>query len=107
MSFTRSRPRLHIPSHGPRKKTELDLSFNLVPGNLSPDLQPSSPQPKFPEKYTPHNVSKIGRYLLLEQIEGESYKAVNWQNNEEYICKVTMILQYSVVFSLESSYFDC
>jgi hypothetical protein len=101
MSFTRSRPRLHIPSHGPRKKTELDFSFNLVPGNLSPDLQPSSPQPKFPEKYTPHNVSKIGRYLLLEQIEGDSYKAVNWQNNEEYICKVAMILQYSVFFSFE------
>jgi hypothetical protein len=68
------------------------FQFNLVPGNLSPDLQPSSPQPKFPEKYTPHNVSKIGRYLLLEQIEGDSYKAVNWQNNEEYICKVAMML---------------
>ena len=98
MSLTRSRPRLHIPSHGPRKKRDrLDFSFNLVPGNhgksgnLSPDLQPSSPPPKFPEKYSPHNVSKIGRYLLLEQFEGETYKAVNWQNNEEYICKVNMI----------------
>lgn len=99
MSFTRPRPRLHIPSHGPRKKTELDVSFNLVPGNLSPDLQPSSPLPKFPEKYSPQNVSKIGRYLLLGQLEGETYKAVNWQNNEEYICKVFPITRYREILA--------
>lgn len=99
MSITRPRPRLSIPSHGPRKKTDLDVSFNLVPGNLSPDLQPSSPPPKFPEKYSPQNVSKIGRYLLLGQLEGESYKAVNWQNNEEYICKV-WILYYNSIWCI-------
>lgn len=100
MSVTRSRPRLQIPSHGPRKKTDqFDISFNLVPGNLSPDLQPSSPQPKFPEKYSTQNVSKIGRYLLLGQIEGDAYKAVNWQNNEEYICKVFPITRYREILA--------
>lgn len=90
MSLTENRPRLTIPSHGPRKKDTFDSHPNLgVQGVLSPDLQPTPPQ--FPQKYGQSNVSKIGKYLILDQIEGDIYKAVNWQNKDEYICKVGII----------------
>ncbi|XP_069106337.1 tribbles homolog 2-like [Argopecten irradians] len=93
MSLTGSRPRLSIPSHGPRKKDYYDTNSNIgVQGALSPDLQPS--QPLFPEKYEQSNVSKIGKYLLLDQIEGDIYKAVNWQTKDEYVCKIFPINRY-------------
>ncbi|KAK3087000.1 hypothetical protein FSP39_000216 [Pinctada imbricata] len=91
MNTASRRPRLYIPSHGPRKKDELlDNQSNL--GSLTPDLQPAKPD--FPQKFEEQNVFKIGRYLLLDQLEGETFKAVNWQTKEESICKVFPIHQY-------------
>ena len=79
MSLTGSRPRLSIPSHGPRKKDYYDTNSNIgVQGALSPDLQPS--QPLFPERDEQSNGSKIGGDVSLHNIDGDIYTAVNWQS---------------------------
>lgn len=94
MSLIRSRPRLHIQCNGPRKKENFIDNNQPNLGNLSPDLQPNTP-PEFPQKTggqsTKQNVYKIGRYLLLNQLEGEIYKSVNCQTKEECICKVSIL----------------
>lgn len=103
MSFPRQRPRPLIVSHGPRKKFNNYESQPNV-GNLSPDLQPNTP-PVF-QKPSSQNVFKIGKYLLVEQSEGnEIYKAVNLTSGDESVCKVCtiyLLLQYYPV-SISSS----
>lgn len=102
MSLIRSRPRLHIQCNGPRKKENFIDNNQPNLGNLSPDLQPSTP-PEFPQKTggqsSKQNVYKIGRYLLLNQLEGEIYKSVNCQTKEECICKVFPITKYREALS--------
>lgn len=83
MSVYRPRPRLHI-SHGPRKKVDSTPLSNL--GNLSPDLLPSPPV--FPQSPDSKNVSKIGEYFILDQVDGELYNAVNSQTKVKCQCKV-------------------
>lgn len=87
MNITRVRPRLHISKHGRQKKEDLfDIQQSNLNSTLSPDVQLSVPE--FPKKSSAQNASKIGRYILLDQQEGETFRAVNWQTYEEYICKV-------------------
>lgn len=87
MNITRVRPRLHISKHGRQKKEDLfDIQQSNLNSTLSPDVQLSVPE--FPKKSSAQNASKIGRYFLLDQQEGETFRAVNWQTYEEYICKV-------------------
>lgn len=103
MSITRQRPRLNIPSHGHKKETEDPP--NLGQTNLSPDLQPVAPS--FPPKYGQNGVSKVGRYFLLDQIEGEIYKAVNTQTKEECICKVRHnICYYCSILNISMIHID-
>ncbi|XP_067665296.1 tribbles homolog 2-like [Haliotis asinina] len=97
MSFSRQRPRPLIVSHGPRKKFN---NFESQPnvGNLSPDLQPNTP-PVF-QKQSSQNVFKIGKYLLVEQSDGnEIYKAVNLTTGDESVCKAFPINKYQDILS--------
>lgn len=69
---------------------------------LSPDgLQSSSLALPNKDSVVPKNpsVRKIGNYLILQQIDTNlmslaSYKAVNIQTQQEYVCKVTPIARY-------------
>lgn len=93
MNITRVRPRLHISKHGRQKKEDLfDIQQSNLNSTLSPDVQLSVPE--FPKKSSAQNASKIGRYFLLDQQEGETFRAVNWQTYEEYICKVRFFFSY-------------
>lgn len=89
MSITRIRPRLQITKHGHKKKEDIfEIQQPNLNSTLSPDVQ--LPAPEFPKKSSAQNVSKIGRYILFDQQEGETFRAVNWQTYEEYICKVLL-----------------
>lgn len=59
-------------------------------GHLSPDLQPSTP-PTFPEKNV-DRVTKIGRYLLLEQVDTcgdiRIHRSLHLETQERFITKV-------------------
>lgn len=93
MNITRVRPRLQIPKHGHQKKEDLfDNPKPNLNSVLSPDVQ--LPPPDFPKKPDAQKASKIGRYILLDQQEGETFKAINWQTYEEYICKVFPVNTY-------------
>lgn len=87
MSSTRPRPRLVINHNGPRKNfCEFDPGSPNV-GNLSPDLQPSSPPEYIPQQHS--HVCQIGKYFLINQADGNStFKAINRENGEEFKCKV-------------------
>ena len=99
MSLVRQRPRLLLQSHGPIKREILEHSEKEIGGYLSPDIKLTSPS--FPTKTEKYNVCKIGRYVL-DNVEGDTYKAIDWQTREEKICKVCMLsgflcLDYYVV----------
>lgn len=98
MSLPRQRPRPLIVSHGPRKKFHnYDTQPNV--GNLSPDLQPTSP-PVFQKPSSSQDVFKIGKYLLVEQNEGNDiYKAVDLSTGEESTCKAFPISKYRDILS--------
>jgi len=55
-----------------------------VSGSLSPELQPNTP-PVLPNK---QDVYKIGKYLLVEQLDSNIYKAIDIHTTQEKICKV-------------------
>lgn len=97
MNIPRVRPRLHISKHGRQKKEDLfDIQQSNINSTLSPDVQLSIPE--FPKKSSAQNASRIGRYFLLDQQEGETYRAVNWQTYEEYICKVPFLDKYHYMY---------
>jgi len=59
-------------------------------GALTPEIQSSS-SPLFESK-EPTPACAIGKYIILDQIEGSSlYKAINKQTNEELACKIVNI----------------
>lgn len=86
MSQVRQRPRLLISSHGPLKRENLEHSEKEIGGYLSPDIN-KFPSLVFPTKSERYSICKIGRYVL-EHVEGDTYKATDWQTREEKICKV-------------------
>lgn len=95
MNLGRTRPRLQI-SNGPRKKDVVEKTIHNLGGTLSPDLQPSQPVFTKPEQY---NVLKIGKYLLLDRIEGETFRAVHYQTREESVCKIIELNHYREILS--------
>lgn len=100
MSVRRSRLRpLYIPQ---RKHVDFEPSPHLG-GNLSPDLQPNTP-PTFSrnaEEPKPEQpISRIGQYLLLEQLDtAGTFKAVHTCSDEQFICKVIPLDKYREVLS--------
>jgi len=67
-----------------------NLSGFPTGGALSPDLQPSSPPSFLKKEHGP--ACTIGKYILLNQLEGSSlYKAVNKETQEELACKIVNI----------------
>lgn len=92
MSLVRTRPRLHINSHGP-KRHDVDISDKDFGGCLTPDLQPSVPLFPTKSQNSCEPVYKIGKYLL-EHVEAETYKAYDCQTREEKVCKVFEINKY-------------
>ena len=85
-----SRPRLHIPQ---RKDVEFEQSPSVTGGYLTPELSPSTP-PQFPVGDHCQGWSKIGHYILENQLETqgqeEIYKAFHKHTLEEFICKVNV-----------------
>ena len=59
-----------------------------VSGSLSPELQPNTP-PVIPSGQ--QSVYKIGKYLLVEQLDSNIYKAVDIHTNQDKICKVSTV----------------
>ena len=86
MSLARQRPRLQLLSHGPFKRENLEHSEKETGGYLSPDINKLT-SPVFPQKAENHPICKIGRYIL-ENVEADTYRATDWQTQEEKICKV-------------------
>ena len=90
MNIHRSRPRptLIIPH---RKHVEFEPPSHL--GNLSPDLQPSSPPTFQSGDPASHLVSKVGKYLLTEKNQtpdgSKLYQAVHSETLKVFICKVS------------------
>ncbi|KAJ8387834.1 hypothetical protein AAFF_G00149830 [Aldrovandia affinis] len=70
-----------------RLSQSVDVPHDLVP-------QPRSPSP--PETTnSPHCISRIGKYLLLELIEGEHvFRAAHLHSGEELVCKLFDITRY-------------
>ena len=69
---------------------DFDPPSSLVGGTLSPDLQPNTP-PTFPQ-HDSVQVSKIGKYLLLDGLDMtgsiQMFHAVHTENEQEFVCKV-------------------
>ena len=88
MNFIPSAP---IPIRHGRSKFEIfqDASSNLdkTGGLLSPQPQLSPSPPDFVPKEE-HVISRIGSYVLLEEVDSNVFKCINSLNHHEYICKV-------------------
>ena len=95
MSPVRSRPRLRISRHGPNAKLDQhDKDLTLLGGCLTPELQPIT-TPVFPEQQ--YNVYKIGKFIL-QQVEGETYRACDSLTRDEKVCKVCVYVIYVSTF---------
>ena len=74
------------------------LKANLEPRSRTNSLSPGLASPT-PPTYVPdgsHEVSSIGNYYLVENVEGFNsgnvYRAIDYNTDEEYICKVRFYL---------------
>ncbi|KAL8172882.1 UNVERIFIED_CONTAM: Tribbles 2 [Gekko kuhli] len=91
MNIQRSTP-ITIARYGrPRNKTQdFEELTSIRPAESSQSFSPNLGSPSPPE--TPslsHCVSCIGKYLLLEPLEGDrSFRAVHLHSEEELVCKV-------------------
>lgn len=79
-----------------QNETTTTTSFpNVQPssssGNLSPYLQPITP-PVISGQHK--GVLQIGKYLLLEEVDTNVYKAVDIHTAEEKICKVRIVVDH-------------
>ena len=107
MAATITRPvlsRLRIP----QRKTTNFIEAPLQPGGyLSPDLQPNTP-PTFPNDIQQPVVSRIGQYLLLEQLESAVnvivYKAIHCVTEQIYTCKVNKLKLMNILCSMVNIY---
>lgn len=105
MNIQRSTP-ITIARYGrPRNKTQdFEELSSIRPTESSQSFSPNLGSPSPPE--TPnlsHCVSCIGKYLLLEPLEGDhSFRAVHLHSEEELVCKVTTFLPTTLTLSSES-----
>ena len=85
MNIQRSNP---IPIQNGRKPyAHFDTPPNLASsGSLSPNLSAPSP-PNFVPK-EPDAISKVGRYLLLNETQLNVYKTLDSITQDELVCKV-------------------
>ncbi|XP_064186885.1 tribbles homolog 2-like [Anguilla rostrata] len=97
MNIQRSNP-IYISRYGrSRHKThdheELTFLRTVEPTqSFSPNL--GSPSPPEATNF-PHSISRIGKYLLLELIEGDHvFRAAHLHSGEELVCKVFDITRY-------------
>ncbi len=88
MNIQRSVP---IPIRNGRKPyAHFDTPPNLSSsGSLSPNLSAPSPPNFVPRE--PDAISKVGRYLLLNETQLNVYKALDSVSQNELVCKVNMI----------------
>lgn len=90
-----------IPIHHGRGKVQIfqDVSSNLTSGGqLSPQPQLSPSPPSF-VSHEEHVISRIGNYILLEEVDPKVFKCVDTFNNQECICKVVDVHQYREAFA--------
>jgi len=80
----------HGPKHYVPYDSPPDLNFSL-----SPNLQAASP-PQFTQNECSetHVISKIGRYILVEQLEKNQYKAIDTLTHDVFLCKVFEVSKY-------------
>ena len=100
MSLVRSRPRLVINSHGPKRNHLEQFDKDLTSGGcLTPDLKQTPPS--FPASQKEHQqipgIAKIGKYLI-QHLEADTYKACDFQTKEEKICKVRIAVAFLPFF---------
>lgn len=103
-SFGNHTPRIVIPPRHSKDESNYDSNSPIsdvdsseqvsasppttppVPSGWSPELQPNTP-PVINKNHD--RVLQIGKYLLVEQVDNNVYKAVNMHTSEEKICKVS------------------
>ncbi|XP_002742313.1 tribbles homolog 2-like [Saccoglossus kowalevskii] len=91
MNIQRSTP-IQI-QHGPKHFVPYDSPPDLTFNSISPNLQANSP-PQFTENDCTHVISKIGRYILVEQLEKNQYKSIDTLTQGVFLCKVFEVSRY-------------
>ncbi|XP_072042538.1 tribbles homolog 2-like [Amphiura filiformis] len=100
MNIQRSVP---IPIRNGRKPyAHFDTPPNLASsGSLSPNLSAPSPPNFVPRE--PDAISKVGRYLLLNETQLNVYKALDSVTQDELVCKVVEVGKYLETFAANFS----
>nr|XP_054754124.1 tribbles homolog 2-like [Lytechinus pictus] len=90
-----------IPIHHGRGKFQIfqDVSSESTGGQLSPQPQLSPSPPSFVSS-DDHVVSRIGNYVLLEEVAPKVNKCIDTLNNKECICKVVDVDKYREAFAV-------
>ncbi|XP_023694906.1 tribbles homolog 2-like isoform X1 [Paramormyrops kingsleyae] len=95
MNIRRSNP-VHLTRYGrPRRKAQ-DLEESSYLSESAQSFSPNLGSPSPPETpSSPHSVSCIGKYLLLEPLDGDrAFRAAHLHSGEELVCKVFDIARY-------------
>ncbi|XP_036398720.1 tribbles homolog 2-like [Megalops cyprinoides] len=97
MNIQRSHP-IYITRYGRSRHKSHDLE-EVSPLKATESIQSFSPNLGFPNPpetiNSSHCISRIGKYLLLELIEGDHvFRAANLHSGEELVCKVLAISRY-------------
>lgn len=94
-------PSVPIPIRHGRSKFQIfqDTPSSLNKGgSLSPQPQLSPSPPDFVPQEE-HVISRIGNYILLEEIDPKVFRSLNTFNHHECICKVVDVQQYREAFA--------